>query len=99
MFSQALQVSHLLVILLHLFYVLCHYLITQKQANVNKEFKTLHYVLLSKSVVDKVHITMKTENGSVAPFVTGKNNLEITFPRKKNSIKNFLSLQSLSLLY
>ena len=37
---------------------------------VYKEFKTLHYVSVSKSVVDQVHITIKTENGSVVPFVT-----------------------------
>ena len=47
-----------------------------------KEFKTLHYVSVSKSVVDQVHITIKTENSSVASFVTGKNNLKITFSQK-----------------
>ena len=37
-----------------------------------KEFRTLHYVSVSKSVVDQVHITIKTENGPVVPFVTEK---------------------------
>ena len=51
-----------------------------------KEFKTLHYVSVSKSVVDQVHITIKTENGSVMTFVTGKTILKLHFRRKKNSI-------------
>ena len=42
-----------------------------KTGYVYKECKTLHYVSVSKSVVDQVHITIKTENGSVVPFVTG----------------------------
>ena len=50
---------------------------------VYKEFKTLHYVSVSKSVVDQVHITIKTENGSVVPFVTGKTILKLHFRRKK----------------
>ena len=37
---------------------------------VYKEFKTLHCVSASKSVVDQVHITIKTESGSVVSFVT-----------------------------
>ena len=43
-----------------------------KTGYVYKEFKTLHNVSISKSVVDQVHITIKTKNGSVVPFVTGK---------------------------
>ena len=54
-----------------------------KLGYVYKEFKTLHYVSVSKSVVDQVHITIKTENGSVVPFVTGKTNLKITFSQKE----------------
>ena len=51
-----------------------------------KEFKTLHYVSVSKSVVDQVHITIKTENGSVVSFVTGKTIFKLHFHRKKNSM-------------
>ena len=51
-----------------------------------KEFKTLHYVAVSKSVIDQVHLTIKTESGSVVPFVTGKTILELHFHRKKNSM-------------
>ena len=56
-----------------------------KTGYVCKEFKTLHYVSVSKSVVhvDQVHITIKTENGSVVPFVTGKTILKLHFRRKK----------------
>ena len=43
-----------------------------KTGYVYKEFKTLHYVSVSKSVVDQVHITIKTENGSVVPLVKEK---------------------------
>ena len=57
-----------------------------KTGYVYKEFKTLHYVSVSKSVVDQVHITIKTENGSVVPFITGKTILKLHFRRKKNSI-------------
>ena len=46
-----------------------------KTGYVYKEFKTLHYV--------SVHITIKTENGSVVPFVTGKTILKLHFRRKK----------------
>ena len=41
---------------------------------VHKEFKNLHYVPVSKSVIDQVHISIKTKTGSKVPFVTGKNN-------------------------
>ena len=51
-----------------------------------KEFKTLHYVSVSKSVVDQVHITIKTKNVSVVPFITGKTILKLHFRRKENSI-------------
>ena len=52
-----------------------------------KEFKTLHYISVSNSVVDQVHITIKTENGSVVPFVTGKTNLKnYIFAERKKSI-------------
>ena len=54
-----------------------------KTGYVYKEFKTLHYVSVSKSVVDQVHITIKTENGSVVPFITGKTILKLHFRRKK----------------
>ena len=37
-----------------------------------KEFKALHYVSVFKSIADQVHITLKTENGMIVPFVTGK---------------------------
>ena len=40
----------------------------------HKEFKNLHYVPVSKSVIDQVHISIKTETGSNVPFVTRKNN-------------------------
>ena len=54
-----------------------------KTGYVYKEFKTLHYVSVSKSVVDQVYITIKIENGSVVPFVTGKTILKLHFRRKK----------------
>ena len=57
-----------------------------KTCYVYKEFKTLHYVSVSKSVVDQVHITIKTENGSVVSFVTGKTILKLHFRKRKNSI-------------
>ena len=58
-----------------------------KTGYVYKEFKTLHYVSVSKSVVDQVHITIKTKICIAVPFVTGKNILKITFSQKeKNSI-------------
>ena len=70
-----------------------------KTGYVYKEFKTLHYVSVSKSVVDQVHITIKTENGSVVPFVTGKTFLKLHFRRKKKLYKYFLSFQKLYFLY
>ena len=48
--------------------------------------QTLHYVSVSRSVVDQVQITIKTENGSVVPFVTGKTILKLHFRRKQNMI-------------
>ena len=49
-----------------------------------KEFKTLHYVSVSKSVVDQVHVTIKTENGSVVSFVTGKTILKLENQSRTN---------------
>ena len=46
-----------------------------------KELETLHYVSVSNSIVDQVHITLKTENGMIVPFVTGKTILKLE--RKK----------------
>ena len=40
--------------------------------HVHKEFKHLHYIPVSKSVIDQVHISIKTDTGSNVPFVTGK---------------------------
>ena len=44
--------------------------------HVHKEFKNLHYVPVSKYVIDQVYISIKTETGSKVPFVTGKNIFE-----------------------
>ena len=49
---------------------------------VYKEFKTLHYISVSKSVVGQVHITIKTENDSVVSFVTEQTILKLHFRRK-----------------
>ena len=57
-----------------------------KTGYVYGEFKTLHYVSVSKSVVDQVHITIKTNNDPVVPFVTGKNNLKNTFSQKEKIV-------------
>ena len=51
-----------------------------------KEFKTLHYVSVIKSVVDQVHFTIETENSSVVPFVTGKTISKLHFRRKKKKV-------------
>ena len=51
-----------------------------------KEFKALHYVSVSKSIVDQVHITLKTENGMIVPFVTGNTILKLHFVERKSSI-------------
>ena len=51
--------------------------------HVHKEFENLHYVPVSKSVIDQVHISIKTETGSNVPFVTGKTMIKFT---KKNKI-------------
>ena len=40
--------------------------------HVYKEFKNLHYVPVSKYVIDQVYISIKTETGSNVPFVIGK---------------------------
>ena len=40
--------------------------------HVHKEFKNLHYVPVSKSVIDQVPISIKTETGLNVPFVTEK---------------------------
>ena len=40
--------------------------------HVHKEFKTLHYVPVSKSAIDQFHISNKTYTGSNMPFITGK---------------------------
>ena len=39
--------------------------------HVHKEFRNLHYLPVSKSVIDQVHISIKTETGSNVPFVIG----------------------------
>ena len=51
-----------------------------------KNLKTLHYVQVSNSVVDQVHITIKTENGSVVSFITGKTILKSHFCIKKKIV-------------
>ena len=52
--------------------------------HVHKEFKKkMHYVPVSKSVIDQVHISIKTETGSNVPFVTGKTMIKLRFRRKK----------------
>ena len=50
--------------------------------NVHKEFKNLHYVPVSKSVIDQVHISIKTETGSNVPFVTGKTIIKLRLRRR-----------------
>ena len=57
-----------------------------KTGYVYKEFKTLHYVSVSKSVLDQVHITIKTKNCIAVPFVTGKTFLKLHFRRKKKIV-------------
>ena len=50
--------------------------------HVHKEFKNLHYVPVSKYVIDQVYISIKTETGSKVPFVTGKPMIKLRFRRK-----------------
>ena len=50
--------------------------------HVHKEFKNLHYVPVSKYVIDQVYISIKTETGSKVPFVTGKTMIKLRFRRK-----------------
>ena len=50
--------------------------------HVHKEFKNLHYVPVSKSVIDQVHISIKTETGSNVPFVTGKTMIKLRLRRR-----------------
>ena len=50
--------------------------------HVHKEFKNLHYVPVSKYVIDQVYIGIKTETGSKVPFVTGKTMIKLRFRRK-----------------
>ena len=83
MFIQTLQVSHLLAILWHPILRIVPFYQSSETGYVYKEFKALHYVLVSKSVVDQVYITIKTENGAVVPFVTGETFLKLHFCRKK----------------
>ena len=41
------------------------------------------YIVVSKSVLEKVHISIKTDTGSNVPFVTEKTMIELRFRRKK----------------
>ena len=50
--------------------------------HVHKEFKNLQYVPVSKSVIDQVHISIKTETGSNVPFVTGKTKIKLRLRRR-----------------
>ena len=50
--------------------------------HVHKEFKNLQYVPVSKSLIDQVHISIKTETGSNVHFVTGKTMIKLRFRRK-----------------
>ena len=50
--------------------------------HVHKEFKNLHYIPVSKSVIDQVHISIKTETGSNVPFVTGKTMIKLRLQRR-----------------
>ena len=50
--------------------------------HVHKEFKNLHYVPVSKYVIDQVYISIKTETGSKVPSVTGKTMIKLRFRRK-----------------
>ena len=50
--------------------------------HVHKEFKNLHYVPVSKYVIDQIYIGIKTEIGSKVPFVTGKTMIKLRFRRK-----------------
>ena len=50
--------------------------------HVHKEFKNLHYVPVSKSVIDQIHISIKTETGSNVPFVTGKTMIKLRLRRR-----------------
>ena len=50
--------------------------------HVHKEFKNLHYVPVSKYVIDQVYVSIKTETGSKVPFVTGKTMIKLRFRRK-----------------
>ena len=50
--------------------------------HVHKEFKNLHYVPVSKCVIDQVYINIKTETWSKVPFVTVKTMIKLHFRRK-----------------
>ena len=50
--------------------------------HVHKEFKNLHYVPVSKYVIDQDYISIKTETGSKVSFFTGKTMIKLRFRRK-----------------
>ena len=50
--------------------------------HVHKELKNLHYVPISKFVIDQVHISIKTKTGSNVPFVTGKTMIKLHLRRR-----------------
>ena len=50
--------------------------------HVHKDFKKLHNVPVSKSAIDQVHISMKTETRSNVPFVIRKTMIKLRFRRK-----------------
>ena len=50
--------------------------------HVHKEFKNLHYVPVSKSFIDQVHISIKTETESNVLFVTGKSMIKLRLRRR-----------------
>ena len=51
----------------------------------------MHYVSVSKSVGDQVHITIKTENGFSCVFRNRQNNFQITFSQEEKKYKFFLN--------
>ena len=66
-----------------------------ESVHVHKEFKNMHYIPVSKSVIDQVHVSIKTYTGSNVPFVTGKT-IKLRFRRKKNKIVYFVTEHNLS---
>ena len=56
---------------------------TKSETHLYQEYLNLHYVPVTKSFIDQVHISIKGDTGYDVPFITGKSLIKLHFTLRK----------------